>query len=398
MSILDDLWDATILGKRQQATQSQRLADEFALLKQAGGPQTEKGAKILAGIQQNPQFIKLQKRMDKSLPDITSTMTAGEKAGHAGYSQLTPEEQKQLVLNPRGYRAGSKEKAPFEKMGEIGLAMQRMDNAGLFEDNPELKGSLTDYVQSLVPEDFRGSPEPGVADEHTEPILSTYFSSGLEEMKANQPKGKYLASKEMVGDFRSGFADKAKNLGVKGREAEAMFNEFYEEEVGKKGMFRNDVLPTQPTKYPSDYFSYELGGEQAKAPDAATPKKSLLRRGKEALASVVSPVKEAAGAIKGATGEIKSSIREQVGLAKPLKDYKQASTETVPEENIPKSFVEIGIGKGDQESFLDLEKALPDMDLRSDYERDPQFFQTLLKALREGKIDMKKALEIIQAK
>jgi len=63
-------------------------------------------------------------------------------------------------------------------------------------------------------------------------------------------------------------------------------------------------------------------------------------------------------------------------------------------DTTPIPYVQIGITDPDTaEQFADLEtmigKALPDVDLRSDYQKDPEFYQQLLKAIREGVPDGK---------
>lgn len=84
---------------------------------------------------------------------------------------------------------------------------------------------------------------------------------------------------------------------------------------------------------------------------------------------------------------------------RPLGDYFQAGME---EENM--TFEQLGItNTADQDTFQQLDKALPEMDLRGAYTLDPATFQMILKALRLGKapngkpFTIKDAIKVIMA-
>ena len=85
-----------------------------------------------------------------------------------------------------------------------------------------------------------------------------------------------------------------------------------------------------------------------------------------------------------------------------LEDYFQAPTETVPEGNIPKTFQQIGIESVDEQATLqEMQKALPDVDMKNEYENNPEYMQKLIKLWREGKLNkqnLHKAFSIIQGK
>ena len=84
--------------------------------------------------------------------------------------------------------------------------------------------------------------------------------------------------------------------------------------------------------------------------------------------------------------------RQQEGTKLDNRDY------FISDFNIPKTFEQLGItDANDQVQIQELDKALPDMDVRADIPRDPQFYQNLLKALRDKEIDIKKAIEIIKS-
>ena len=78
------------------------------------------------------------------------------------------------------------------------------------------------------------------------------------------------------------------------------------------------------------------------------------------------------------------------GSTKALSDFFQGSTDAVPEENKKKSFIEIGIGStGQQQTLEELQTELPDVDMRQEYENDPEGMERLMKLWKEGKVNKK---------
>ncbi len=82
----------------------------------------------------------------------------------------------------------------------------------------------------------------------------------------------------------------------------------------------------------------------------------------------------------------------------------QAPTPDFPESNVPLSFGEMGLtAKDDIAQFSELEKGLPDMDLRSQYQANQQGFAKILSALKAGKtpdgkpFTIKDAIKFLQA-
>lgn len=70
----------------------------------------------------------------------------------------------------------------------------------------------------------------------------------------------------------------------------------------------------------------------------------------------------------------------------PSADFFQVGTSDFPTGNVPSSLSDIGItAKDDIQTFGEMEKKLPNMDLRSQYQQDPGTFQAIMKALRAGK-------------
>jgi len=200
---------------------------------------------------------------------------------------LTPEEQRQKALDPYGRGYGKTGTDNIERAGKLGLAIERMDNAGMFEENEELKKSLTSYALKVIKED----------DD-----LATYFDAGTKEKPIT--------------------------------------------EIEEKEPKNRDI-------------------------------KSLL------IGSVFPPY----GAYKGIKG---------------IQDYFQDSTETIPEKNIPATFEQIGVmSPQDQATFEEMQEAVPDIDLRQEYEKDAEGMQKLIKLWREKKLNksnLHKAFSAIQQK
>jgi len=85
------------------------------------------------------------------------------------------------------------------------------------------------------------------------------------------------------------------------------------------------------------------------------------------------------------TKEVPEVMRE---AGRPLADFFQAATETVPEENIPKTHKQLGITSiEDQKTFQEMQNALPDRDLRLEYENDPESMQRLIQLWKARKIN-----------
>lgn len=83
----------------------------------------------------------------------------------------------------------------------------------------------------------------------------------------------------------------------------------------------------------------------------------------------------------------------------------QASTSTSPMQNIPPSFADLGItDKATIQMFSEIEKALPDVDLRSQFRSDPEVFLRLFDAVARSrnlpdgsKMTLQQAIELIRA-
>ena len=88
----------------------------------------------------------------------------------------------------------------------------------------------------------------------------------------------------------------------------------------------------------------------------------------------------------------------------PGAEFFQTPTAAFPEDTVPKTLSQIGItAKDDMQTFQELEKKLPDMDLRQAYQADPKGFAMIMKALKSGKapngkpFGIKDAIALLQA-
>lgn len=98
----------------------------------------------------------------------------------------------------------------------------------------------------------------------------------------------------------------------------------------------------------------------------------------------------------------KSSVEERQNYRSGISDYFQAPTDTVPESNIPKTYPQLGIESVDDQATLqEIQKAVPDIDMREEYEADPEMMKKLMELWRQGKLNKKnihKAFSKIQNK
>ena len=189
-------------------------------------------------------------------------------------------------------------------------------------------------------------------------VLSKHFAVGVAQLKEEGGPGT-LASDEQVEKLTKSFISEANKQGTDSRNAELLFNEFYDAEVEERGILRDDVLPRRKPLDNRDLFSeginaFDDGAKVSKAP------------------------------------------------AKDLSEFIQAGTETVPEDTIPKQLSALGITTpGDQQTFQELEAQLPKLDLREAYQLSPADFQKIIKALQSGKapngkpFTMKDAIKLI---
>lgn len=98
--------------------------------------------------------------------------------------------------------------------------------------------------------------------------------------------------------------------------------------------------------------------------------------------------------------EPKMDNRDYFSEVPAFEGLPQAATPDFPEENIPKTFEQLGITQPqDQQIFQEMQKALPDRDMRQEYENDPEGMKRLMKLWQEKKLNKKnlhKAFSAIQ--
>lgn len=218
MSWLDELWDSTGWGRNQQAVQSRRIGDQLKLYAATNNPKEK--AKILAGIQQDPAFAKLQEQMaavQASGQKPASVLSPGEEAANKGYDQLNPVEQKQLVLNPRGYGRGKTVDPLVQGAVDIGKIRKARDNFSEKELSPET-ASYFDVAEQSV-KDRTGFRDPEINPKTGKPrrvfsqsgeVIGTRNADGT----STTPKGKIVDNRDLfstgVNPFDDGTKAKAK--------------------------------------------------------------------------------------------------------------------------------------------------------------------------------------------
>jgi hypothetical protein len=73
---------------------------------------------------------------------------------------------------------------------------------------------------------------------------------------------------------------------------------------------------------------------------------------------------------------------------KPLDSYFQAATPTVPTDNTPKTFQQTGINQPDEQQILqEMQDAIPEFDLKQEYQNDTAGMQRIMKLWKEKKIN-----------
>ena len=174
--------------------------------------------------------------------------------------------------------------------------------------------------------------------------LSSLFSEGLKSL-GKSSKGK-LATKEETQVFADKFKTEAAKAGASPTAAAALFGELHDDEVSKRGVFRNDVLPKGSKA--SDLFASEAG--------KAEPGKAFEK-------------------------------------------FVQAGTEDFPEDNVQKPRAALGIDRpADQQTMQELEQAAPQgLNVQSIAQQDPEAFKQVLSALRKGKTPSGKPFTIKDA-
>lgn len=254
------------------------------------------------------------------------------------YPQLR---QLQGKFTKAAFEKQAKAKDPMVKAGELALAGKRLEDFGAIEAADAVLGKVNEIVG------VQGQIEQKAKTKENETALADYFAAGVEQLKDEQGKG-FTSSPKQIEKLGKSFAKQAESLGVDAKNAELLFGNLYDEEVGKAGVFRNDVLPKRKVLDNQDYFNYELpAGSETKTQAVEAPKTSI-------------------------------------------EDLFQAATESLPFENIPKTFEQIGAKTPDQQATLqEMQKAIPDVDLKSEYEADPENMERLMNLWKQKKVNSK---------
>jgi len=78
------------------------------------------------------------------------------------------------------------------------------------------------------------------------------------------------------------------------------------------------------------------------------------------------------------------------GIFDRLGEFFQAPTETVPESNIPKTYPQLGITNVDDMATLqEMQEALPEVDMREEFEADPELMKKLIELWKAKKLTKK---------
>jgi hypothetical protein len=88
------------------------------------------------------------------------------------------------------------------------------------------------------------------------------------------------------------------------------------------------------------------------------------------------------------------------GILKNISSFFQGSTPALPTENTKKSFKQLGIeSPQDQQTLQDMQKDVPEVDMKQELQDDPEGFKRLMEMYKQGKINksnLKKAFSMMQ--
>lgn len=140
-----------------------------------------------------------------------------------------------------------------------------------------------------------------------------------------------------------------------------------------------DRMKSAPTRDNRNYFA---PGDETDVFEALGKKK------KYEAPTGVDPIDRAIGAAGGRKTLPKAKKFGERSVFEELADYFQAPTETVPEGNVPKTYPQMGIESVDDQATLEeMQKALPSVDMKDEYESDPEMMQKLMQLWKEGKLN-----------
>lgn len=398
MGLFDDLWDATTVGSRQQATQSRALADEFKLYQSTNNP--EEKARILAGIHRNPQFAKLQERMNASLgsgqkpASVVDPVTAARNEGAA---LLSPEQKTALVTNPRSYARS--EVTEEERRAKLAEGYARIGNVS---SDKELTAAANAKARALL---FGGTSEK---DPKIDP--AALLTGNLK----GKPQETERAGERRLLHPSTWFGDDTISMGTAGKGVKKTVNEL----VRDYGYSRDEAITVV-----QDEYDAKQSGEKFRKylPEGIMDVRSLFSGGNEFEHMTNPPLSEAEpkggmpdtgatdrrpmfsegvnayGGMVGPTSPKSDAVRVSPGRKpKDVSEFLQTGTELSPLDNVPKPSSEIlgpdatketAVQYAEVKAFIESARKrgeLQGFDLERSYQENPQSFATLFKAMRNG--------------
>lgn len=279
-----------------------------------------------------------------------STQEGAEKRSEIlSQIQQTPTFQKFTADAGAAINAQVNRTAATKRISDLALAGKRAGDGGF--TTPELDAAISKKTEELF-------ADMGIVGELSNEVggaqkirLSSLFDSGIDSLKKTS-KGK-LATTDETQAFADKFISDAEKAGVSTSAAQVLFGELHDEEAGKRGVFRNDVLPKGSRA--ADFFAETPGTPEPKASEEKT--------------------------------------------IKAFEEFVQVGTAEFPEDNTPKNFKALGIETtADQQQFQELEKAAPQgIDVQQIAQQNPEDFKRMLAALRTGKTPSGKKFTIKDA-
>ncbi len=265
-----------------------------------------------------------------------------EQAGFVSQLKQTATFQKFQVDTEAVAQAQTNRVNGLKKADELSVTSKRLIEAGFITEDDDTHKALGQQAKNALIDSGHIAAGPEEIPTAKRTHLSAVFSEGLDSLKETAEG--HLATVGETQAFHDKFVAEAQKKGVQTSAADVLFGELFDEETGKRGAFRNDILPK--TSKAADFFGFEA------------PK-----------------------------GKPQDKTVSDDEVVKKFDDFVQTSTPDFPIDNTPKNFKALGLTTtADQQQFQELQKAAPEgIDVQQFAQQSPEDFKRMLAMLRTGK-------------
>ncbi len=314
-------------------------------------------------------------RRNEAVAESQGRTEQAHDAKMAQMAELLKTQQGQTLLTNAKAVNEQKKQEPGKRLGGMAQTIMRFENAGLFDDdaNDDFRNSLIDYTKKILP--------PSTTEKGPDPDVNP------KDVLSGNLKGK-PQTKERSGERTwnplTWFGDDTITDEAAGGAAKKSVNDLV-----RAGFSQEDAVSRVQDEYNARQSSE---GDRKYLPEGKLDVRSLFSDGPN-------PFQEGGGKTTKTTP---AATTQNVVPAKPLEDYFQAPTDTVPEDNTPKTFEQVGItDPNEQAAIQEMQEAAPDVDVMQEYQDDPESMKRLLKLWEEGKLNKQnlfKAFSMLQGR